>query len=160
RVMQRFGNATMPRETAWILIREIGAALAHAHARGVVHADLKPQNVMICRDGSVKLLDFGASSGVKSEGQTRAVTPAYASCDLLEGHAAEWSDDLFALGCLAYELLAGNHPFGYKRSVDSRAAGLTPARPANLSNTQWQTLKTSLAFERAERALSVNEWLE
>src|ERR1700722_4393965 len=61
-VMGRLQPSPMPRPQAWAIIREIGSGLAHAHARNVVHADLKPNNIMITDSGEVRILDFGAPS--------------------------------------------------------------------------------------------------
>ena len=117
KVLKAFHPRRMPRAAAWAILREIGEGLVHAHERKVVHADLKPQNIMITKTGEVRILDFGASSGSghgqNSSGRTTsmAVTPAYASCELLGGHAPDPRDDVFALACLSYELLAGAASF-------------------------------------------------
>ena len=171
RIIERFRPGTVSRSYAWRVIREIGAALTHAHARDVVHADLKPQNIIIMHSGDVRLLDFGTSSvrvrtnppqdsasGAAKGGPT-ALTPAYASCELLEGQRADPRDDLFAFACLAYELLTGQHPFGQRRSTEARALGLEVARPPGLGEGQWKTLLLGLAWSRAERSMAVRDWV-
>src|SRR6202000_3071898 len=140
----------LPRDYAWALIREVSAGLAHAHDRGVVHGDMKPQNVMVTNSGEVRVLDFGRSG----ESAT-ALTPAYASRDLLEGREAEPSGDLFALACLSYELLAGEHPFQHRRSTDARSLNMAPRRPSGLSRRQWKALEAGLAWGRESRPQSV-----
>ncbi len=105
-LMQKFHPLPLPRPYVWAIIREVGDGLAHAHERRVIHGDIKPQNIMVTNSGEVRILDFGTSGD-----STTAATPAYASCELLEGREPDARDDLFALACLSYELLAGEHPF-------------------------------------------------
>jgi serine/threonine protein kinase len=152
-VMQRFHPLPLPRSYVWAVIREVGEGLAHAHDRRVIHGDIKPQNVMVTNSGEVRILDFGIS------GELAAVTPAYASCELLEGREADPRDDLFALACLSYELLAGEHPFQHRRSIEARKLKITPSRPPGLSGRQWKTLSQGLAWDRADRPASLREWL-
>jgi hypothetical protein len=164
-VLKQFPHR-LPRPAAWAILREIAAGLEHAHGRNVVHADLKPQNIMVTKTGEVRIMDFGASSGSArgdSGGQrskSMAVTPAYASCELLAGRAPDLRDDVFALACLSYELLAGAHPFDYRRATEAREAGIVPQRPPDLSSRQWRALQQGLAWERQDRPISVNDWLE
>jgi serine/threonine protein kinase len=152
-LMQKFHPLPLPRAYACAVIREVGAGLAHAHDRRVIHGDLTPQNVMVTT-GELRILDFGRSGESAS-----SLTPAYASCELLEGHAPHPRDDLFALACLSYELLAGEHPFQHRRSTEARTLKMTPHRPPGLSGRQWKALKRGLAWDRADRPQSVREWL-
>jgi serine/threonine protein kinase len=152
-VMQRFHPLPLPRPYVWAVIREVGEGLAHAHDRRVIHGDIKPQNVMVTNSGEVRILDFGISR------ELAAVTPAYASCELLEGQEADPRDDLFAVACLSYELLAGEHPFQHRRSTEARAMKITPTRPPGLSGRQWKMLSQGLAWDRADRPASLREWL-
>ncbi len=96
-------------------------AVAFAHAHGVVHRDLKPANIMVGADGRPRLLDFGIAKFLDSEDaaattQTRtamrALTPAYASPEQFRGEPVTPASDVFSLGVLLYELLAGVRPFG------------------------------------------------
>jgi len=171
KIIARFSPGTVTRSYAWRVMREVGAALTHAHARDVVHADLKPQNVLMTLSGDVRLLDFGTSSAnVRSTqphdpGQSAwkfgptAVTPAYASCELLEGRRPDPRDDLFAFACLTYELLTGQHPFGQRRSTEARAQGVEPARPANIGDQRWKVLSLGLALNRSDRSMAVRDWV-
>src|ERR1700722_17808066 len=153
-LMQKFHPLPLPRAYACAVIREVGAGVAHAHDRRVIHGDLKPQNVMVTNTRELRILDFGRSGESGA-----ALTPAYASCELLEGRAPDPRDDLFALACLSYELLAGEHPFQHRRSTEARTLKMTLQRPPGLSGRQWKALKKGLAWDRADRPQSVREWL-
>jgi eukaryotic-like serine/threonine-protein kinase len=153
-VMQNFHPLPLPRAYVWALIRELGAGIAHAHDRRVIHGDLKPQNVMVTNSGELRILDFGTSGESPA-----ALTPAYASCELLEGREPDPRDDLFALACIAYELLAGEHPFQRRRSTEARTLNMTSQRPPHLSGRQWKALTSGLAWDRANQPRSVREWL-
>jgi serine/threonine protein kinase len=155
RIMQNFHPLPLPHAYAWAVIREVAAGMVHAHDRRVLHGDIKPQNIMVTNGGEVRILDFGRSGE-----STTALTPAYASCELLEGRTLDPRDDLFALACLSYELLAGEHPFQHRRSTDARTAKMTPQRPAGLSRRQWKALNAGLAWDRENRPRSVRDWLE
>jgi len=109
-VMEKFRPGPLPRAYARAVIRELGAGMAHAHGRGVIHGNLKPQKVMVTNAGELRILDFGGS-----DESAAVLTPAYASCDLLEGREPDPRDDLFSLACISYELLAGEHPFQKKK---------------------------------------------
>ena len=158
------------RQFAWSVIRDIGLGVAHAHSRHVVHGDLKPQNIMITRSGDVRILDFGASGSLRSVSDETAhalqrdpvpaVTPAYACCELLDGQRADPRDDLFALACLSYQLLSGNHPFQGRSSVAARKEMMVPPRPADLTHRQWQMLQQGLSWRREDRTIEVSDWLQ
>jgi predicted Ser/Thr protein kinase len=101
------------------IVRAVAAGLAAAHARGIVHRDLKPANVMLA-DDRVVLVDFGLA---QFEGATDlAGTPGYMSPEQLAGRPIDARADLYALGCVAFEALTGEAPFGTGtiREVTSR----------------------------------------
>ena len=105
----------LPREEALALLRQIAQALGHAHAQGVVHRDLKPQNVFVTREGRVKLLDFGlartlGASRVSAHAQLEG-TPGYLAPELLQGRPGDARSDLYGLGAIAFELFTGRRAF-------------------------------------------------
>ncbi|MEU1621430.1 serine/threonine-protein kinase [Streptomyces sp. NPDC005722] len=109
------GPLTMERSAA--IMRDVADALAHSHAQGLVHRDVKPSNVMITADGQVKILDFGIAK-VVADTATRLTatgmtvgTPAYLSPEQIHGAAVDARTDQYSLGCLFYELLTGRPPF-------------------------------------------------
>jgi serine/threonine protein kinase len=168
-VMARLQPLAMSRPQAWAIIREIGNGLAYAHARNVVHGDLRPQNILITHSGEVRILDFGASSNhaarvaeptVPRRTALNLATPSYASCELLEGRVADPRDDVYALACLAYELLAGTHPFQRRPATEARDLGIVPKRPPGLTRQQWQAIAMGLSWHRAGRSIAVRAFLD
>jgi serine/threonine protein kinase len=158
---------------AFLMLEQICAALALAHARGVVHADLKPGNVFLCRDGRAKVFDFGlAQSGgatarpadedstIHYLNRVRALTPGFASLAMLRGEAPSPTDDIYGLGLLAYLLLTGRHPFDGKTAEEAEAAGLTPARPRDLHGRRWRVLRATLAHDPWARPDSVDAFMK
>ncbi len=169
RVLSTQGPATMIRPYALAILADVGAAVAHAHGRGVVHGDLYPGNIFITDGGEVRVLDFGAShqlhrapwiSEFDKAGRVAVATPMYASCQLLEGEAADARDDVYALACIAYMLLEGRHPFGDNTALQARTLRLTPGRPAGLGKPRWNALRAGLRFDRDQRPSDIRSWLE
>jgi serine/threonine protein kinase len=159
-----FGRG-MPLNRAWPLIQDFCAALAYAHDHNVIHSDLKPANVFITTSGRAKLLDFGiarAARGRRSSvdpASIGALTPAYASCEMLQGMEPDERDDVYALGCVIYQMLSGKHPFGRHSPLQAREDGMVAAPLASLTRTQNAALARALAFERAKRTSSIEEVL-
>ncbi|MCC5793434.1 MAG: protein kinase [Chromatiales bacterium] len=144
------------------VIEAVARALAHAHAQGIVHADIKPGNIFLCGNGEVKLLDFGIARSSQDEANgapVRGHTPEYASCEVLEGEPPGPVDDLFSLGCVAYRMLAGRRPFGHETALEAESAGHRPAVIDHLPAQQWQALDQALAFRRADRHPDINQFI-
>src|SRR4029077_19837182 len=93
------------------LFDQVCAAVAHAHAQLVVHRDLKPSNVLVNGEGTAKLLDFGIAQILDVTDErtpaTRVFTPEYASPEQLRGDHATTATDIYSLGLMLYELIAG-----------------------------------------------------
>ena len=109
----------LPLPEAAAVAGQLSLALEAAHAVGLAHRDLKPENVLILRDGRVKLIDFGlarwtGASRVTEQGLAVG-TAAYMAPEQLRGQEAGPAADLWALGVVLYEMLAGRHPFGGER---------------------------------------------
>ena len=150
------------------VIRDVGAAIAHAHSRGVVLGDINPQNIFITARGDLRVLDFGASNRLLVESSTaddeikpaRFATPGYASCQVLEGRRPDVRDDVFALACVAYRLLCGEHPFSESSALEARAVGSSARKPKRLTHRQWRVLQEGLHWDREMRPGDVQNWME
>jgi formylglycine-generating enzyme required for sulfatase activity len=155
-----FGRG-MPLNRAWPLIQDICAALAYAHDHSVIHSDLKPANVFVTTSGKAKLLDFGIARAARGRrpvvdlAAMGALTPAYASFEMLQGLDSDQRDDVYALGCVIYEMLSGKHPFDHRSAIQARDAGMRPAPLPALTRRQNLALAQALVFERAGRTASV-----
>ena len=105
----------IPVEKAQDLLLQLASAIAAVHAAGVVHRDLKPQNVIVTDPGEIKLLDFGLAKTQESRGLTVTGTilgtPDYMAPEQVEGRKADSRSDVYALGVIAYELFVGRPPF-------------------------------------------------
>ncbi|HEV3212273.1 MAG TPA: Stk1 family PASTA domain-containing Ser/Thr kinase [Acidimicrobiales bacterium] len=107
---------TMPATRAASIAAQVASALAYAHRHGVVHRDIKPGNVLLTDDGQVKVTDFGIAQAVSTEeGLTMAGsvmgTAAYFSPEQAEGAVVDGRSDLYSLGVVLYEMLAGRPPY-------------------------------------------------
>jgi Protein kinase domain len=161
---EAFGRG-MPFMRAWPLIDDMCAALAYAHDQSVIHSDIKTSNVFITTGGKAKLLDFGiarAARGRRNRANTAglgALTPTYASCEMLEGRDPDARDDIYSLACVIYEMLSGRHPFSDHTAVEARTEKRSPAPLESLSRSQNAALTRALAFDRSERTASVESLL-
>jgi len=101
--------------TAISLAKQVSEGLSEAHRLGVVHRDLKPQNVMIDKEGNARIMDFGVARSVTGKGITGAGvmigTPEYMSPEQVEGKEADQRSDIYSLGIILYEMLTGRVPF-------------------------------------------------
>ncbi|WP_369928553.1 protein kinase [Xanthomonas sp. NCPPB 2632] len=177
RVIREDATGGMPLARAWPLIQGMGCGLQHAHDNGVVHADFKPGNVMVTGGGTAKVFDFGiARAGafghdghpprddddatVFDAHSLNALTPAYASPDVTSGKRSVPADDIYALGCVVFELLTGAHPFERMSAEDAMRNGRRAPRVRGLRPRAWHALRDSVAFERHRRPRSVAALLD
>jgi serine/threonine protein kinase len=167
RVLQVRKLAPLPMEHVLAIVRDIGAALAYAHSRGAVHGDLKPRNIFVTEVGELRLLGCpgayqprNATAAVDHELTLPTSVSGYASCELLEGARADVRDDVFALACIIYLLLSGEHPLLNKSATEARDARLVIPRPAQLNSRQWHALRAALSWQRENRPSDVRQWLK
>src|SRR5213079_897710 len=140
---ERLRNAPMKLAEVLDVAAQIASALSAAHAAGIVHRDIKPENVMLRRDGIVKILDFGLAKlterlpldSVDAEAATKGLvqtepgvvmgTVAYMSPEQARGLAVDARTDIFSLGIVLYEMVAGCLPFAGSTSSEVLAAILS-----------------------------------
>ncbi len=158
--------ATIDNDAAFRIVSQIGDALDYAHRCGIVHADVKPGNIMILPGGDAKLFDFGVARARQEHpgsgfdpGVLGALTPAYSSMQVLTGEEPVAADDVFSLSCLLYRLIAGYRVFGPRNAAEASEFGMKPQRLKALSDSQWRALKKGLAYARIARFSSVSEFV-
>jgi tRNA A-37 threonylcarbamoyl transferase component Bud32 len=102
-------------EVAALIAMEVGSALIHAHSFGIIHRDVKPENVMVRKDGMLKLMDFGVAQIMDLERMTVTGqllgSPAYMAPEILEGKPLDVRTDVFSVGIMLYQLSTGALPF-------------------------------------------------
>ena len=129
-LLRRIGR--LPDEKALEIARQLCAGLQAAHDRDVIHRDLKPANVMIDGQGRARITDFGLAMAASQSTEEIAGTPAYMAPELLNGASASRASDVYALGLVLYEVIAGAPPFRCRTFEEWRRAHTT-AEPASLS---------------------------
>jgi len=158
------------------LFRDVCEAVLHAHRQAVIHRDLKPSNILVTRGGQPKLLDFGIAKQVEGLGsrqdwtraELRLMTPAYAAPEQFGGEGQGVHTDVYALGAVLYELLAGSPPFDLEGRTAAEAAEIVarqaPEKPSAVTRraergAAWADLDvlclTALQKEPARRYRSV-----
>jgi serine/threonine protein kinase/tetratricopeptide (TPR) repeat protein len=147
--------------------KQICEGLTEAHALGVIHRDLKPQNIMIDKSGNAKIMDFGIARSLKSEGITGegAIigTPQYMSPEQVEGNDTDQRSDIYALGVVLYEMLTGKVPFEGEStfSIALKHRDEIPPHPMELNPELSPELSTvilkCMAKEKEKRYQSAQE---
>lgn len=156
-------EAPFSREVALRYFRDLCAGLEYAHQRGLVHSDLKPGNIFVTTGGTVKILDFGIARAASKTALTHdydagdlgALTPAYATAEMVRGEPPSFSDDIYALACVFYLMLTGDHPYQRKSAAAAADLKLKPTRPAVLNNREWAALSAALSPEQGRRPATI-----
>lgn len=165
------GSVALP--TVLSIASQIADGLAAAHEKGIIHRDLKPANIGLTSAGTVKILDFGVAKNMAGEALASGVvtaidaglvpgTPAYMSPEQARGLAIDERTDIWAFGCVVYELLTGRPPFAGKTAPDTIAALLTcpldlAALPADTPPALLSLVRRCLEKERDQRLASIAE---
>jgi len=164
----------LPTKKAIHIIKAIALGLQYAHSKEIVHSDLKPANIFIDENDQIKILDFGIAQAVSNiedhEGEKTVfeareelggLTPAYASAEIWKNAKPHPSDDVYALGLIAYELLTGLHPYNRKSALTVSDAGqqLSPKKIVGLKPYQSKALASAAAINRQDRQTDAGEFL-
>ena len=173
---QRIARGAIPIDEALPIAKQIAEALEAAHEQGIIHRDLKPANIKVRADGTVKVLDFGLAKAldpaagsspsmsmsptITTPAMTQAGmilgTAAYMSPEQAKGRAVDKRSDIWAFGCVFYEMLTGTRTFDGEDVSDTLAAILRgepdwSLLPAQVSGTVRTLLKRSLARDSKQR---------
>lgn len=143
------------------LIVQVARAVAHAHAHLVVHRDLKPSNILVDDQGQAHLLDFGiarlidpqlaavAEESQRTQASARALTPDYASPEQVRGDAIGTASDVYSLGVVLYELLAGERPYRLKKGLAAAALAEASNMPTPRARATRPPTRPCVASSRA-----------
>jgi serine/threonine protein kinase/Tol biopolymer transport system component len=179
---QHMANRRLKLAEALDIASQIAAALTAAHAAGIVHRDVKPENIMLRKDGYAKLLDFGLAkpterqaSSVDTEAQTKMLvntspgmvmgTVSYMSPEQARGYVLDARTDIWSLGCVLYEMVAGRVPFAGETTSDvivavlDREPPLLPGGPHETPLELQRILRKALRKDKEERYQTVKDLL-
>ena len=159
-------------EDAWTIIDGICEGLNRAHEAGIVHSDFKPGNIFYTRDKMAKVFDFGIARAVSNPndleadgektvfdaGSLGALTPTYASYEMLKGLEPSKSDDVYAVALVAYELFMGKHPYDRVPADKALERGLSPKPVPFLKRRHWKALKKALELKGENRTQTIREF--
>jgi len=140
---KRLGAKAMPPREALQLFRELMFALGDIHEKGILHRDLKPQNLMFRRDGTLAIVDFGIAKNIAAADRTGAGevlgTPRYMSPEQVQGRALDLRTDIYSAGVLLYQMLTGRHLFDGETAMEVAMHHLNtvpPPLPRDLARYQ------------------------
>lgn len=171
-IIKKEPEKPLEQKRALSIIEQMGRALAYAHKRGIVHSDFKPGNVFVTNSDVVKVLDFGIAraailpeqqnteDSIFDAGDLHALTPVYASKEMLEGKVPDPRDDIYGLAVTACLLLTGKHPFYRFPATKAHAEGFKPRHIDKLPRSIKIALTHALEFDRDKRTASANQFLQ
>jgi non-specific serine/threonine protein kinase len=162
----------LPLEDVLGIADEVADALTYAHRTGVVHRDIKPENILL-ENGHAVVMDFGIANAVTSAGDERLTavgmaigTPQYMSPEQANGEPGDARTDLYALGCVTYEMLTGDPPFTGRSAVAVMARHAMDPVPSvetvrpQAAGAVAAAVERALAKSPADRFATVEEWRE
>jgi len=167
-IIKRAKPMGLPYKGVKNIVDQVALALSYAHTSGIVHTDLKPANIMLTRNGTIKVFDFGVAQALKAKQDAYALeesvtnsdiagfTPAYASKEQLNGEPSSPSDDLFSFACIVYELLSSKHPYNRKAANEVNLEQFSLKKPSNINFLSWIALKSALALTKKDRTKDVS----
>ncbi|WP_248965307.1 serine/threonine-protein kinase [Sphaerisporangium perillae] len=130
-------QGSLPVPWAAFICAQVCAVLAAAHGADLLHRDVKPENLVLCRDGAVKVIDFGVATSPGANEFSRITqtgespgSARYMAPELVEGAGASRASDLYTVGCVLYELLTGSRPFESRDLMTEITRGLKEDPPA------------------------------
>jgi len=158
-LFRQYVGCGVPMTWSFLIIEQLLAAVRAIHRKQWIHYDLKPGNLLLSKqDNRLKILDVGLACEQKKNIQAlplEAITPAYASLEMLQGAPADQRDDIYSVACVIYELLSGKHPFDRLSASQACKANKIPEPIPGLTQRQWKVLKKALAFYREDRLPSI-----
>jgi serine/threonine-protein kinase len=156
----------LPPDRVLNIVKQVASALDYAHARGVIHRDVKPDNIALLEDGIVKLTDFGiarlANDLVRTQAGIMVGSPAYMSPEQIVGDEIDGRSDVFSLGVTTYELLTGSKPFDASTitAVMHKIIYEQPAPAEELSSALERVLRKAMEKDPAKRYQSARAFAE
>src|SRR3954452_1485409 len=146
---KRLSGAALEPGESMGLFRELMFALGDIHEKGILHRDLKPQNLMFRNDGSLAIVDFGIAKHIDAVDRTShgeiLGTPRYMSPEQVQGRALDLRTDIYSAGVLLYQMLTGKHLFEGDTAMEVAMQHLNTAPPALPSNLErYQRLMDKL----------------
>lgn len=149
---ERLGRGPLPLPEALRVARAVAEALAEAHRHGVIHADLKPENVVVPADGRPRVVDFGLARFAGADGVAASGTPAYMAPERWQGAAPTPAIDVWSLGVLVHELVEGERPLSDgELAAFAYAPRPVPLGPAVAHHPVRELLQACLAVDPAAR---------